>query len=436
MRLIDVQMDRLVGPTHHFGGLGVGNIASAEHAGHVSNPAAAAIQGLDKMRLVASLGAPQMIVPPHVRPDLSLLRSLGFQGSRTDILRHCFDAAPKILSAAMSCSAMWTANAATVAPAIDCRNSRTSIVTANLNGSLHRASEPPQTHADLQTVFSDVAVLHPPLQGGSATRDEGAANHIRLGNGKRSPGIHLFVHGDSGSTRFWPRQTRTASESVARNLGLDSTCVFFLQQSAAAIDAGAFHNDVVAASHDDLLLYHESAFEESQQLHELDDRYRAVCGRELKRVVVSEEELSLEETVATYLFNSQIVASPDAGSPPILICPSQVEASPNALRIVRRWRDELPFFSQLHFVDLQQSMSGGGGPACLRLRVPLTEHQIERLPVSMRWSEQLDEDLRELIGREYPTRLTLKDLADEDFVGQTERARQRVANRILSDAVH
>ena len=70
-RLIEIQVDRLVGPTHHYGGLGVGNVASAQHAGQVSYPAAAAEQGLAKMRLVAALGAPQFILPPQPRPDVT-----------------------------------------------------------------------------------------------------------------------------------------------------------------------------------------------------------------------------------------------------------------------------------------------------------------------------------------------------------------------------
>ncbi len=124
MSLIEVQVDRLVGPTHHFGGLGVGNFASRQHAGHVSNPAAAALQGLDKMRLVASLGVPQVILPPQPRPDFQFLRDLGFGGSDSDVLRRASDEAPHLLSAATSCSAMWTANAATVTPAVDQRRRR------------------------------------------------------------------------------------------------------------------------------------------------------------------------------------------------------------------------------------------------------------------------------------------------------------------------
>ena len=88
MNLTEVQVDRLVGPTHHFGGLGVGNVASQSHGGHKSNPAAAATQGLDKMRLVAGMGVPQVVLPPQPRPDLRYLRSLGFRGSNSDVLRQ------------------------------------------------------------------------------------------------------------------------------------------------------------------------------------------------------------------------------------------------------------------------------------------------------------------------------------------------------------
>ena len=105
MSFIDAQIDRIVGPTHHFGGLGVGNVASQIHAGQVSNPQAAALQGLDKMRLVAGLGVPQLILPPQPRPDFHLLNAFGFTGTPEEILKSVLNDDPMILSAAASCSA-------------------------------------------------------------------------------------------------------------------------------------------------------------------------------------------------------------------------------------------------------------------------------------------------------------------------------------------
>lgn len=226
VNLVELQVDRLVGPTHHFGGLGVGNIASHHSAGSISNPAAAAIQGLDKMRLVAQLGVPQFWLPPQPRPDIHFLRNLGFRGSDRDVLKRALEEDPVLLSAASSCSAMWTANAATVTPGIDSGHDRTRITIANLDASLHRATEPVATESEIQKLFARVCEIHRPVAGGAAMRDEGAANHMRLAVGVNQPGINLFVYGDRDPSPnlHWPRQTRAASEAIARRHQLPSNC--------------------------------------------------------------------------------------------------------------------------------------------------------------------------------------------------------------------
>ena len=73
----EVNFDGLVGPTHNYGGLSWGNIASQRHGGDVSNPKSAALQGLGKMKLLADLGVGQAVLPPHERPDIAALRGLG-----------------------------------------------------------------------------------------------------------------------------------------------------------------------------------------------------------------------------------------------------------------------------------------------------------------------------------------------------------------------
>ena len=84
--LIEVQFDGLPGPTHHFGGLSQGNLASQAHAGFRSRPRAAARQSLAKMRRLLDLGAVQAVLPPLLRPDLDLLRESGFTGDDGAVL--------------------------------------------------------------------------------------------------------------------------------------------------------------------------------------------------------------------------------------------------------------------------------------------------------------------------------------------------------------
>lgn len=440
MSLTEIQVDRLVGPTHHFGGLGVGNLASQQHAGHVSNPAAAAIQGLDKMRLVARLGVPQVILPPQARPDYQFLRMLGFGGSDSEVLRRAGSEAPHLLSAATSCSAMWTANAATVTPAVD-RDSAgiqgvTTLTVANLVASVHRAIEPAETMSDLRRALSGACRLMEPLPGGAAFRDEGAANHMRLGRGDERQGMNLFVYGDGDPLpqRNWPRQTRASFEAIARRHGLPSQNTFFLKQHPDAIDAGAFHNDVIAISHQGLLIHHERAFlDDVATLERIECRFHELTGTQLSRIEVPERSLSIHDAVNTYLFNSQVVSSDSGDGKPVIICTTQVEQHEAARSLVQQWHDD-GLFGAVHFVDLNQSMSGGGGPACLRLRVPLSTSDVRLIPVALRWSEALDAQLRDLIQRHYASHVTIDDLSRIEFHAQAQLATQRLLE-ILRESV-
>ncbi|QDT13356.1 N-succinylarginine dihydrolase [Planctomycetes bacterium K23_9] len=427
MTLVEAQIDRIVGPTHHFGGLGVGNIASQQHQGQTSNPRAAALQGLDKMRTVASLGVPQVILPPQIRPPIDLLHDLGFTGSLTEILPQVANDAPELLSAVMSSSAMWTANAATVTASVDSAHGTPTMTVANLSSSLHRAIEPQQTLCDLQRLFASFATIIAPLPGGAAMRDEGAANHMRLGSDLESPGIHIFVYGDQAPLphRFWPRQTLAACQAVARQHGLPPENTFFLKQHPETIDAGAFHNDVVAASHHNLFLHHASAYYRADDtLAQIQRRFDDLHADGLRRIEIPESELSRTDAISTYLFNSQIVSS-STDQRPTLLCPMQVAENSCAASIVQRWIDE-GLFADAKFLELRQSMSGGGGPACLRLRVPMKTRELSDLKTSCQWSASLDRALRQVIQEDYPESLDRDDLTNWQIAEKCLAAARRI----------
>ncbi len=419
MKLVELQLDRIVGPTHHFGGLGVGNLASQQSAGMRSNPAAAAMQGLQKMRLVSEWTDLQLVLPPQPRPDLGLLRNLGFVGGDHDVLKRAREEAPELLSAATSCSAMWTANAATACPAVDSldpANQHTTLTVANLNSSIHRVTEATQTDLDLRQALPQSCVISPPLQGGTAMRDEGAANHMRLGTIDARAGIHLFVYGDRDPRplKHWPRQSRAACEAMARRHRLPPENAFFLKQHPEAIDAGAFHNDVVAMSHHGVLIHHELAFLDADEtLANIAHRYRQLNDRDLIRIEVANDVLNLADTVDTYLFNSQIVSTHSDAAPRI-VCTRQVQQHPVASGLIAQWCDR-GIFASVQYVDLDQSMSGGGGPACLRLRVPIPENQLDTIPQGVRFTESTFTRLSQLIVRDYPSSLSIDDLARVDF---------------------
>ena len=71
--------------------------------------------------------------------------------------------------------------------------------------------------------------------------------------------------------------------------------------------------------------------------------------------------------------------------------------------------------SKIHVVDLKQSMRNGGGPACLRLRVPLTQAELAQVPLVD--SARLDA-LETLANTHYRDRLTFADLRDPKFMAE------------------
>jgi succinylarginine dihydrolase len=419
MNTLEVNFDGLVGPTHNHAGLSVGNVASTRHGGALASPRQAALQGLDKMLALAERGHAQGVLPPLMRPNLGLLRGLGFTGDDASVLAQAAQDEPALLSAACSASAMWTANAATVSPAADTRDGRLHFTPANLNAKLHRAQEHRDTARALRRIFADDAyfAVHDALPDCGALGDEGAANHTRFAPRHGAAGVEFFVYGRSEfdgrqprPQRFPGRQTLEASRAVARRHGLDPRRTVFAQQNPAAIDAGVFHNDVIAVGHLDLLLYHEQAFaDEAGTLAQL----QAACagaGFALRTLRVAAAEVTLEQAVQSYLFNSQLLEHPDGGMR--LVVPAECRENEAVSRFLDRLVAERSPVREVLSFDLRQSMRNGGGPACLRLRVALTGAQRAALRGRVLLDQALHADLCAWVRRHYRDRLSAADLAD------------------------
>src|SRR5687767_11681285 len=252
----EVNFDGIVGPSHNYAGLSLGNLASTRNAGEVSSPRAAALQGLDKMRANLALGLVQGLFVPPPRPNDAWLARLG-----TSI----GEAEPVLAANAMSASAMWAANAATVSPAPDCTDGKCHLTVANLRTMPHRTHEWPYTLAQLRIAFADSSfAVHDPVP--TAFGDEGAANHMRFAPAHGQPGVEVFVYGLSGGA-FPARQHLEASRAIARLHRLDPARTLFAEQSPDAIAAGAFHNDVVAVANERVLFAHEQAFADKERFY-------------------------------------------------------------------------------------------------------------------------------------------------------------------------
>ncbi|HXV73902.1 MAG TPA: N-succinylarginine dihydrolase, partial [Sphingomonadales bacterium] len=314
MKALEVNFDGLIGPTHNYAGLAYGNLASAANKAMPANPREAALQGLKKMKRLADLGLVQGVLPPHARPHLATLRALGFQGSDKKILAAAAKAAPDLLKNVYAAAAMWTANAATVAPSADSSDGRVHFTPANLAANFHRAIEAETTGRILKAIFRSEKhfVHHAPLPGGVHMGDEGAANHCRFCKDYGDKGLHLFVYGQNafrpgGAPEKFPgRQTLEASQALARLHKLDPGRVHFVQQNPKAIDAGVFHNDVVAVSNRHVFFYHQEAYENpSELIGWLQDKAKDIPFHFIE---VPSNLVSLADAVKSYLFNSQLLS--------------------------------------------------------------------------------------------------------------------------------
>ncbi|AEA59834.1 N-succinylarginine dihydrolase [Burkholderia gladioli] len=425
---IEANFDGLVGPTHNYAGLSFGNVASLSNEKSAANPKAAAKQGLRKMKQLADLGFAQGVLPPQERPSLRLLRELGFSGKDADVIAKAAREAPELLAAASSASAMWTANAATVSPSADTGDGRVHFTPANLCSKLHRAIEHESTRRTLSAIFADESrfMVHDALPGTPALGDEGAANHTRLCAEYGSAGVEFFVYGRSEyrrgpePKRFPARQTFEASRAVAQRHGLAEDATVYALQNPEVIDAGVFHNDVIAVGNRDTLFCHELAFAERKSVYDALTASLAARGAQLNVIEVPEAAVSVADAVGSYLFNSQLLSRADGSQ--VLVVPQECRENER----VGRYLDALtasngPIGEVLVF-DLRESMKNGGGPACLRLRVVLNEAERAAVRPNVWIDDALFGSLDAWIEKHYRDRLAPSDLTDPALLDESRTA--------------
>ncbi|WP_239804978.1 N-succinylarginine dihydrolase [Croceicoccus hydrothermalis] len=404
MSIREINFDGIVGPSHNYAGLSLGNLAATRHKGDVSHPRAAALQGVAKMRHNMALGLAQGFLVPLPRPNRAFPAAMGVTEGRD------FD--PALLASAWSASSMWTANAATVSPAPDTADGRCHLTVANLVTMAHRSIEWPDTLRQLRLAFADDHfAVHGPVP--ATYGDEGAANHMRMGTGHADRALEIFVYGRQGG-RFPARQHEQASRAVARLHGLSPERTLFVEQAPEAIEAGAFHNDVVAVANETVLFAHEQAFADAQGTY---DAIRAIVpGAQF--VIVPASAVSLEKAVASYLFNAQLVTLPEGGM--ALIVPRETWEDP----AVRQWLDTMLAgngpIRQVLPVDVRQSMANGGGPACLRLRVACDPAHVD---ARFLLNEEKAARIESVIAEHWPETIAPDRLGDDALAQTVETAR-------------
>ncbi|WP_431222023.1 N-succinylarginine dihydrolase [Serratia sp. L9] len=424
----EVNFDGLVGLTHHYAGLSFGNEASTQHRNRQSNPKLAAKQGLLKMKALADMGFQQGVLPPQERPHIPMLRKLGFSGSDENVLAQAMRTSPRLLSALSSASSMWTANAATVSPSADSKDGKVHFTAANLNNKFHRAIEAETTSAVLRAIFNHQQYFthHDALPQVALFGDEGAANHNRLGGDYAKRGVQVFVYGkqefggENAPARYPARQTREASEAIARLHQLNEQQTVFLQQNPAVIDQGVFHNDVIAVSNQQVLFHHQQAFLHPQQGLDQLRRKMAQVEAELVAIEVPTLRVSVADAVATYLFNSQILTKPD--SKMMIVVPEESRQHQGVWQYLSEMVASGGPIDEIKVFDLRESMRNGGGPACLRLRVAMNEPELRAVNPRVMMNDALFITLNEWVDRYYRDCLTQDDLADPQLLREGREA--------------
>ena len=404
MALVEINFDGIIGPSHNYAGLSLGNLASSNNAGAASYPRAAALQGIEKMRTNIGLGLAQGFFVPLDRPNQNWLTGLA-----TDMQ----SAEPHIRAAAFSASAMWAANAATVSPEPDTADGKCHLSAANLLTMAHRSHEWTGTLAQLQLAFANERhfAVHGPVP--APFGDEGAANFMRLCASHDAAGVEIFVYGKTGGP-FPARQHIEASKAIARAHRLDPAKTLFVQQSEAAIAAGAFHNDVVAVANERVLFTHEYAFEHPEQTYA--DVKRLLPEAEV--IIVPADRVSLADAIQSYLFNAQLVTLPDGGM--ALILPNEARENARVWGWLTEMIDGNGPIRKLVPVDVRQSMANGGGPACLRLRVVADPATVD--PRFIADATKLDV-IAEVVAAHWPETIAPDQLGDPDLLDKVRLAR-------------
>lgn len=431
MEAEEINFDGLVGPTHNYSGLSYGNTASMENSQMISNPKKAALEGLAKMHTLMSLGIKQAVLPPHERPFLPIMHSLGYEGPEIKMLASVAKENPVLLMQCSSAASMWAANAATMSPSCDSQDKKVHFTPANMITQFHRSFETTTTAHILHRIFDNpnLFVHHYSIPPHQTYADEGAANHTRFCKEYGEPGVQLFVFGRgernaaTPNPKIYPaRQTEEASMAIARLHRLAPEMSVFAQQNPEAIDAGVFHNDIISVGNQNVFLYHEKSFVNTDQvIAEIRGKVEKHCQTDMHFIKVSQEQISLAEAVKTYLFNSQIVTKPDQTM--ALIAARECQDS----KPVKKFLDELIArkdqpINQIIFQNVRESMQNGGGPACLRFRVVLNAQERTAMSPFVLLTNALYQNLVEWVNKHYRDRLTPQDLADPKLLHESWKA--------------
>ncbi len=429
MTTVTLNLDGLVAPTHNYAALAHGNLPAASSRYKVAFPRAAGLEVLAKIRFCHRMGSPQAILPPQELPDLEALRAAGFTGRDQKVIEQAYRQNPHLLYQCYSTTSLWTAHAATVSPSADSGDRRVHITPANLRAQGRRPGELAHVERMLRTVFPQRRYFrhHPALSVKRRFSDEGSVNWMRMAVAQEGSGLEMFVYGqpprDKGDRRprkYPARQSFEASQQLIKRHGLDERHAILIQQNPEVMEQGAFHNDMMALAHQNVLIYHEKAFANSHKvLRGIRRRLTQEADRPIYLIQIPESRLTAAEAIKTFLFNSQLLRRPDGSM--VLLSPADCQA-PSVKKVIHDIVQGDNPIRQVYYVSLNKSMAQGGGPSRLRLPVTLTEEELAAVHPGFLLNDLKICLLEEWVRDHFRERLPIEDLRDPALLRESRRA--------------
>jgi succinylarginine dihydrolase len=95
-----------------------------------------------------------------------------------------------------------------------------------------------------------------------------------------------------------------------------------------------------------------------------------------------------------------------------IVAPADSRENPKARAFLERVLAESDSVKAVHYLDLRESMHNGGGPACLRQRIQLTDEERAAVKANVFYTPTLHAELSTWITRHYRDRVVPDDLRD------------------------
>jgi succinylarginine dihydrolase len=177
---------------------------------------------------------------------------------------------------------------------------------------------------------------------------------------------------------------------------------------------------VIAVGNHNTLFCHELAFVEPQGVY---DELRAKLGKlnaKFDVIEVPDGQVGVSDAVTSYLFNSQLLTRPDGKQ--VLVVPQECRENPRVAEYLDGLTSRDGPIDDVLIFDLRESMKNGGGPACLRLRVVLSEAERAAVAPGVWINDTLFGRLDGWIEKHYRDRLAPADLTDPSLLLESRTA--------------